>query len=297
MIIAVVGGSGFVGQRLCWRLHAAGHEVRVVTRRRESHRELLVLPNLQVVEANVHQGAELRRALVGVDAVVNLVGILNESRLATFESAHVELPGLIVQACRQNGVPRLLHMSALHASADGASRYLQSKGRGEQRVHEAQGAELAVTSFRPSVIFGPGDRFTNLFASFLRYAPGFFPLACADATLQPVHVEDVTRAMVAALPRHDTYGQHYNLCGPRVYYLQQILELIARVQGRPRRIIPLGKKLSWLQAAVLQYAPGKPFTLDNHRSLQVPSVCAGPFPEIFGGNLRTLEESLPTYLR
>jgi uncharacterized protein YbjT (DUF2867 family) len=294
--VAVVGGTGFVGQRLCLALHAAGCAVRVLTRRRETHRDLLVLPDFQLIEADVHQPVALKQVLAGVDAVVNLVGILNESRRIRFEAVHVELPGKIVQACRQHGVRRLLHMSALGASAEGPSEYLRSKGRGEQRVLEAHGPELAVTVFRPSVIFGPGDHFINMFAGLLRLAPGVFPLACAAARLQPVHVDDVTRAMVAALTRHDTHGQRYNLCGPRAYSLQQILELIARHQGRRVRILPLPRGLSWLQAQLLQWAPGKPFTPDNYLSLQVASVCEGPFPAAFGFAPRPLETSLPVGL-
>ena len=293
--VAVIGGSGFVGQRLCLALHAAGHAVRVVTRRREAHRELLVLPDLQVVEADVHNPAALKQALAGVDAVVNLVGILNESRRQTFAAVHVELPGKIAEACRQNGIARLLHMSALNAAPDGASEYLRSKGRGEQRVLAAHGHELAVTVFRPSVIFGPGDHFINMFAALLRVVPGVFPLACAEAQMQPVHVDDVTRAMADAVTRHATHGQRYNLCGPRVFTLREILELIARHLGRRVRIVPLPRVLSRLQAQLLQWVPGKPFTPDNYRSLQVPSVCDGPFPAMFGLVPKSLENSLPAH--
>ena len=154
--VAVLGGTGFIGRSLCERLVADGHEVRILTRRRERHRDLLVLPSAQVVDADVHNPVVLKREFQGLDAVVNLVGILNESGRAGkgFEFAHVELPAKVVQACRQTGVPRLLHMSALHAAPDAPSNYLRSKGRGEKIVHEAHSNKLQVTSFRPSVIFG-----------------------------------------------------------------------------------------------------------------------------------------------
>jgi len=294
--VAVVGGSGFVGRRLCLALHAAGHDVVVVSRRREAHRELLVLPRLQVIESDPGSPSALRHALQGMDAVVNLVGILNESRRVTFQSVHVELPEKIIQACRQNGIPRLLHMSALHAAPDGESQYLRSKGEGEARVLAAHGPGLAVTVFRPSVLFGPGDSFVNRFAKLLRFAPGVFPLACADARFQPIHVDDVTRFMTEALNAHATYGQRYNLCGPRVYRLQEILEFIVQRQGRRTRILPLPRSISWLQAQLLQWAPGKPFTPDNFRSLQVSSVCDGPFPGGFGFIPRPMETSLPERL-
>lgn len=296
--IAVLGGTGFIGRSLCERLVAQGHEVIILTRRRERHRDLLVLPTVQVVEADVHNPVVLKREFQGLDAVVNLVGILNESGRAGkgFEFAHVELPAKVVQACRQTGVPRLLHMSALHAAPDAPSNYLSSKGRGEKIVHEAQSNKLQVTSFRPSVIFGPRDSFTNRFASLLRKVPFAFPLACPQARLQPVYVGDVVEAFVRALDLHASFGQRYNLCGPRAYSLHEIVTLLTQMLGLSRRIVPLNDRLSRLQAAVLQFAPGKPFTPDNYRSLQVASVCDAPFPEIFGITPKALEEILPAYL-
>jgi NADH dehydrogenase len=301
--IAVLGGTGFVGHSLCERLVMAGHEVRILTRHRERHRELLVLPTAQVIEADVHNPAVLKREFQGLDVVVNLVGILNEDGRGEpgrdgkgFERAHAELPAKVVQACRQNGVARLLHMSALHAAPEGPSHYLRSKGRGEQIVHEAESHALHVTSFRPSVIFGPRDSFTNRFAGLLRQVPFVFPLACAGARLQPVYVEDVAQAFVLALDRHATFGQRYNLCGPQVYSLREIVTYLARQLGLKRHILPLNDTLSYLQAAVLQFAPGKPFTPDNYRSLQVASVCEAPFPAIFGITLGRFDEIVPTYI-
>lgn len=294
--ITVLGGTGFVGHSLCERLVTAGHEVRILTRHRERHRDFLVLPTAQVVEADVHNPAVLKREFDGQDAVINLVGILNESRRNTFERAHAELPARVVQACRLAGVRRLLHMSALAADPGAPSRYLQTKGRGEQVVHAAHGPDLRVTSFRPSVIFGPRDAFTNRFAGLLRMIPGVFPLACAGARMQPVYVEDVVSAFVTALDRHDTFGQRYELCGPRAYTLAEIVALLAAALGLRRRILPLGDRLSRLQAAVLQFAPGQPFTPDNFRSLSVANTCSGPFPPLFGVTPARLEAILPTYL-
>ena len=296
--IVVLGGTGFVGHSLCERLVMAGHTVRILTRHGERHRDFLVLPTAQVVEADVHNPAVLRREFQAQDVVVNLVGILNETGRdgKGFERAHAELPAKVVQACRQTGVGRLLHMSALHAAPDGPSHYLRSKGRGEQIVHEAESNALHVTSFRPSVIFGPHDSFTNRFAGLLRQVPFMFPLACANARLQPVYIEDVVQAFLRAIDRHATFGQRYNLCGPQAYSLREIVAYLARQLGLKRRILPLNDSLSYLQAAVLQFAPGKPFTPDNYRSLHVASVCAAAFPAIFDITPGRFDEIVPTYI-
>jgi uncharacterized protein YbjT (DUF2867 family) len=296
--IAVLGGTGFVGRSLCARLVEGGHEISVLTRRRVRHRDFLVLPTAQVIEADVYHEAALNSAFKGLDAVINLVGILNARGRSgkEFERVHAELPAKVVQACRQAGVPRLLHMGALHASADAPSHYLRSKARGAQIVHEADGADLHVTSFHPSVIFGPHDSFTNRFAALLRRVPVVFPLACPNARMQPVYVEDVAQAFVRSLERYETFGQRYNLCGPEVFTLQEIVAYLASVLGLKRRILPLGDGLSRLQAALMQFAPGQPFTPDNYRSLQVESVCDRPFPAVFDLTPARLAAIVPSYL-
>jgi NADH dehydrogenase len=187
-------------------------------------------------------------------------------------------------------------MSALNASLQGPSHYLRTKGLGEDLVQRAHGPELAVTSFRPSVIFGARDSFTNRFAGLLRIAPGVFPLACPEARFQPVYVEDVARAFVRALDDHRTFGQRYNLCGPKVYTLRQLVEYIAGQIGKRVGVIGLNNTASWLQAAVMEFAPGKPFSLDNFRSLQADSVCPQGFPKVFGFEPASLEEMAPRYL-
>ena len=171
--VCIIGGSGFVGKHIANLLTTQEISLRIPTRHRERAKELLVLPTVDVVEANVHDDATLDRLLIGMDAVINLVGILH----GDFRSAHVELPRKIVAACNRNGIARLLHMSALNAGIDRPSAYLRSKGEGE-RIVMASG--LITTIFRPSVIFGPGDSSLNLFAKLARWLP-VLPLASPDA--------------------------------------------------------------------------------------------------------------------
>jgi NADH dehydrogenase len=296
--VCLVGGTGFIGRRLAARLTSAGYKVLIPSRHRARHRELLVLPTAQVVDGDVHDPKFLRHLFQGMGAVVNLVGILNERGRSGrgFAAAHVELPGKIVEVCQQAGVKRLLHMSALHASVNAPSHYLRTKAQGEELVHRASSADFHVTSFQPSVVFGPRDSFTNRFAHLLKLVPGPFPLACPNARFQPVYVDDVAQAFASALENHKTFGQRYVLCGPAVYTLREIVEYIARLLGQRRRIIGLNDSLSYLQAALLEFFPGKPFSLDNYRSLKVDSVGAKGFPGIFGLAPTALESVVPSYI-
>jgi len=296
--ICILGGAGFVGRHLSARLVRDGHRVRVLTRRSAPHRDLLVLPTLELVECNVHDEEALHNALTGCDVVINLIGILNEKRHngRGFCRAHVELAHKVVVACQDNGITRLLHMSALNADADkGSSYYLRSKGEAENLVHMAK--KLNVTSFRPSVIFGPDDSFLNRFAGLLKRIPVIFPLACAEARFAPIYVGDVVECYIRAIDKRTTWGQRYDLCGPRSYTLQQLVSYTARQLGLRRRIIALPGWASWLQAFFMEFIPGKPFSRDNLNSMRTDSICSGDFPSVFGITPRSIESEVPTYLK
>ncbi len=292
--VCILGGSGFVGRSICAELARRGIAVRVMARRRERARHLLVFPKLELVEGNCHFAPDLAGALAGCDAVINLVGILHPSREATFERVHAELPALVARVCRERGVPRLLHMSSLGASRDAPSEYLRSKGRGEEAAHAGTG--VATTSFRPSVIFGPGDGLFNRFAGLLRMIPLVLPLAKADARLQPVYVADVAAAMCASLDDRSTFGKRYDLGGPEVMTLEGVVRYTAEVLGLRRVIVPLGDGLATLQARVLERLPGKLLTEDNLRSLGVDSVTARNGFEDFGISPARVESIVPGYL-
>jgi len=282
--VLVVGGSGFVGRHLVAALAARGVRVRVPTRRRERVKgELILLPTVDVVEADVLAPGVLAALAARCDLVVNLVGVLHSRRGRPaergpndygpdFARAHVELPLAVVAACRAAGVRRLLHMSSLGAARDAPSEYLRSKGVGEEVVLAAD--DLAVTVFRPSVIFGPEDRFLNLFARLVRFAPAL-ALANPEARFQPVYVGDVVAAMLAALEAREAAGRRYDLCGPRVYTLRELVAWACETAGRPRPIVGLGPRLSWLLAALLERMPGPLLTRDNLRSMSRPNVCEG----------------------
>lgn len=286
----ILGGAGFLGRHLAAELARRGVEVTVPSRRRERAKHLIVLPTVEVVEADINAPGVLERLSRGRDALINLVGILH----GNFERAHVELPKAIVAACRAHGVPRLLHVSALGAAPDAPSEYQRSKARGEQVVLGAEG--LAVTVFRPSVVFGPEDRFLNTFACLARYLP-VLALACPRARFQPVYVGDVARALAEALDEPEAHGKRYDLCGPREYTLKALVEYACAATGRHRLVLGLPPSLSYLQARLLEWSPGPLMTRDNYHSMQVPNVCAPDCTLPFGVSPTALEAVAPAYLQ
>ncbi len=293
--ICVLGGTGFVGSHLAHRLAALGHSVSVTTRRPERHREFRIGSAVRLLDTNPYDSAALQAAFQGMDCVINLAGILNEEGKSRFQTTHVDLPRCTVKAMREAGVARLLHMSALNADVNEShSRYLKTKGEGEDLVHNAPGLE--VTSFRPSVIFGPGDSFFNRFAALLRLSPPLFPLACAASRFAPVYVGDVVEAFVKALADKSSVGQRLELCGPKVYSLKQLVHYTATQIQRKTLVIGLPDFAARLQAYLLGLVPGKPFTIDNYHSLQKDSVCSKSALVGLGITPRSIEAVVPTYL-
>lgn len=297
--ILLIGGSGFIGSHIAARLAAAGKRVIVPTRRFTRAKHLLVLPTVQIVEADVFDEARLDRLLSQVDAVINLVGVLH-SRPGhpwgpAFEHAHVALPRLLARACRRNHVTRVLQMSALGADANGPSMYSRSKAAGERSLLDADG--LQVTAFRPSVVFGPEDSFLNLFAKLQALAP-VMAVGGADAKFQPVYVGDVAQAFVDALDDPQTVGNVYELVGPHVYTLRELVRLAGRYSGHRRLVIGLPDAIARAQAFMLEHLPGPTLmSRDNLDSMKVDNVASGHYPLPSSWKPTPLEAVAPDYLR
>jgi NADH dehydrogenase len=290
--ILLLGGSGFIGRAVAEQLTARGHFVTVPTRSRERARHLLVLPTIDAIDADVHDVRTLQTLVQRHDVVINLIGILH----GDFEREHVALPKLVAETCAAAHVKRLIHMSALHADANGPSEYLRSRGRGLEAVKKVAAAQgLALTVFQPSVVFGRHDKFLNMFASLIKQFP-VIPLGSANAKFQPVWVEDVARAIAISVDAGETIGKSYPLVGPNVYALHELINFVATITGKSRVVIGLGKGLSMLQATVFEYLPGKLITRDNVRSMSMPSTSDVPFPAIFG-NASPMETIVSGYMR
>jgi NADH dehydrogenase len=294
--VTVIGGAGFVGRHLARVLTERGVEVTVATRNRErAKRDLIILPTVEVVEANVHDDDALGRLITGADAVINLTGILHEARRGDFARVHTVLPERIAAACERAAVPRFLQMSALCADPNGPSAYLRSKGEGEARALAAGSRGLAVTVFRPSVIFGLGDSFLTLFATMQRFVP-VIVLGSPHARFQPVWVEDVVRVMAEALDNRETSGKRYDLCGPEVFTLRELLNKAGQAIGRRRPVIGLSRSLSYLQALLMELSPIKVLTRDNVRSMSVDNLCQCGWPAEFAFSPASIDAVLPSYL-
>jgi NADH dehydrogenase len=294
MKVVLIGACGFLGRYLLSALAAENHECRVLTRALIRHGNLGLMPGVKLVQADVYDVDVLTRQFAGADVVVSMAGILNESGRGGrgFQKVHVELVEGIVEACRVAGVKRVLHVSALNAGK-GSSHYLKSKGRAEELLQHVE--DLDVSIFQPSVIFGRGDSFFNRFAAMLHLTP-VLPLACPAARIQPVFAGDVANAMLATLDDPMTCGKSYELAGPQIYSLKEMLVWTAKNMGKRRLIVGLPGPLSALMAALMEWVPGKPFSWDNYQSLKTDNTSEQKGFTCFGIYPRGIDTVVPDYL-
>jgi NADH dehydrogenase len=293
MQITLVGSSGFLGRHLVAALAGAGHACTVLTRKPWLRTDILEIPGARLVQADVYDSGVLTRQFKGADAVVSMAGILNEKRRdgSGFREVHVTLVEGIVAAAQSAGVGRILHVSALNAG-QGESHYLRSKGEGEAVLRDS-GADVSI--FRPSVIFGSGDSFFNRFAGLLSISP-MLPLACHQAKMQPVYAGDVAAAMATVLEAPARGVEVFELGGPHVYSLGDLVRWTGRVSGHERRVTGLSDGLSRLQARLLDFVPGKPFSTDNYLSLQLDNVTRDNALPKLGIRPVSIEAVVPSYL-
>jgi uncharacterized protein YbjT (DUF2867 family) len=294
MRIVLVGASGFLGKFILRALIADQHQCVVLTRASVRRGTLGLLPDVELVQADIYDPEILAEQFKGAGAVISMAGILNESgrRGKGFHKVHVELVAGIINACRQAGVSRLLHVSALNAGK-GSSHYLKSKGEAEALLQAAD--DLNITIFQPSVIFGRGDQFFNRFAGMMSFMP-VMPLACPKARLQPVFAADVAEVLLASLEDPMTWGKSYELAGPQSFTLKELVAWTAKITGQRRWIVGLPRPLSAIMAAVMDWVPGKPFSWDNYQSLKTDNVSSRKDFAYFGIEPRAIDLVVPYYL-
>jgi len=290
--VLILGGTGFVGRSLIARLARQGHSITVPTRHRHRHRDLAVIPNLKLVEADVHNPDALMTLLTEIDVVINLVGILFETRQQTFQRNHTDLVKTLVHAMEHTGVHRLIAMSSLGARIDGPSAYLRSKGQAEAIIRASR---LHYTILKPSVIYGPGDNFLNQFARLLALAP-VLPLARTHTRFAPCFIEDVVSALTHCLTDPSTLAQTYELGGPEVFTLKELVLTVARFKGWQRTILSLPDALGYCQACALEWLPTPPLTRDNFASLSEDSVPSDDGFGRLGVKTARLTHVVPRYL-
>jgi|UPI000363427F NADH dehydrogenase len=290
--ICVIGGSGFVGRSIVRQALAEGHQVRIACRHPENARRMWV-DGASTAQVDICTGKGLDAALAGVDCVINLVGVLFERGRYTFSEAHVEGTKRVINACKQAGITRYIHMSALGVDGNHSSDYGRTKHAAEQAVRDSG---LDWTIMRPSVIFGREDDFFNKLDAMSRLLP-VFPVIAGETYFQPVWVEDVARAFVQSVSDKTTIGQSFDLGGPRAYSFKDLVQLLLDARGRSRLCIPVPSAVAGLMATVLQFLPVPPLTPDQLAMLKQDNIVAGdqPFPSCFG-EASSVEAVLPTYI-
>ena len=294
MNITILGGTGFLGSSLISCLAKTNHNITVLTRNREKNKKLLVYPKLKLIQASVYNKDDLVSSTKNSDVLINLIGILNEKGHSGigFRKAHSDLAKIILGACKENDIKRILHVGALNADPKGPSHYLRTKGEAESYLMTFGKRFANVTIFRPSVIFGKNDNFILRFSNLLDFMPLVFPLACHNSKFAPVFVDELSNFIINSISDTKSFNKKYNLCGPKIYSLKEILELIIKIKKRNIKVIPLSKSISKIQASIMEFVPGKPFSIDNFNSCKIDSTCNSDFK--FYSDLETI---IPTYIK
>jgi uncharacterized protein YbjT (DUF2867 family) len=297
-LITIFGGTGFIGGHVVRRLAARGARLRVISRDPARGARLQPMGNVgQIVveRADLDSEAGLERLLQGTFAVINLIGILYETRRQTFAAVHAERPGRIAVAAAAAGVQRLVHLSALGADPDSASAYARSKAAGERAV---RAGFPQATILRPSIVVGPRDGFFNRFAAMARLSPVLPLIGGGRTRFQPVYVGDLADAIVAALERDDAPGRTYELGGPQVYSFAELMRYMLGVIGRRRALLSISFEQAALQARALELLPVPPLTRDQVELLKTDNVVASDAATLtdLGVSPTPIELVVPEYL-
>jgi len=302
MKVLVTGATGFVGREITRQLQASGHVSRLLVREASAPpaRALASCHAVEVHTGDVLIANTLAPAFVNCDAVIHLVGIISEVGRQTFERVHTDATRNVLASAKQAGVKRFIHMSALGTRADAQSRYHQTKWAAEQSVRESG---LDWTIFRPSIIYGPGDGFVNLFARLSRFLPVLPLIGGGWTRFQPIPVADVARCFVGALLEPSSIGQTVDLCGNETLTLREIVDRILEVTGRRRIKLPLPFAVAKVQGAVAEFlfntllGKSPPLNRDQVTMLREDNVGNGePARNLFKLPPRNFRDEIAAYL-
>jgi len=301
-LVTVFGGSGFVGRHLVRALAKDGWRVRVACRRPDlaGHLQPLgAVGQIHAVQANLRYRKSIAAAVQGADAVVNLVGILNESGRQKFSTVQAQGARFVAEEAAKAGITNFVQLSAIGANAQSASDYARTKAEGEAAVLAAVPSAVVL---RPSIIFGPEDQFFNRFANLARFTPALPLIGGGETKFQPVYVGDVAEAALKALDGKAKPGTVYELGGPETRSFKALLEYILTVTGRKRLLLPLPFALAKFKASILECLPGKLLTVDQVTLLETDNVVSaaakaeGRTLEGLGIEPTSFEAIVPTYL-
>jgi uncharacterized protein YbjT (DUF2867 family) len=297
-LVTILGASGFVGRQVVRELAKTGVRIRAAVRRPNEAmflRTMGAVGQIQLIQANIRDTNSVTVAISGADAVVNLVGTITNSGKQTFQSTHELGAENVARICTEQGVKQLLHMSALGADIRSVSKYSQSKIRGEKEVRDNfPGA----TILRPSVIFGPEDKFFGRFAMLAKASPVLPLVGGAQTRFQPVYVDDVADAIVTILSGPESAGQTFELGGPRVWTLQEVYAFVLETTHRSRLMIPLPFSLAKFASLFLQMLPGHILRPDEVNMLREDNVVSDDAMTLadLGITPQPAESIMPKYL-
>jgi uncharacterized protein YbjT (DUF2867 family) len=296
--VVVFGGAGFLGRRIVHRLTAAGMTVRVAVRHPDPARielRAIGLDRVAVVPADVRDQASIAATIAGADAVVDTVSAYVEKGGVTFEAVHVKGAETVAREAVAAGAARFVLVSGIGADPDSGSPYIRARGRGELMVRQVF---PEATIVRPGAMFGPGDALFGTLAELTRWLPAL-PLIGGGATrLQPVFVEDVAEAVAKILTDPGSVGQTYELAGPGVHTLRELVSMTVRYMGKRRLLVSIPFAVAEIQARLFELLPNPPLTTGQVDLLKADNVASGALPGLQDLKIRpkTVEEVVPTYI-
>jgi uncharacterized protein YbjT (DUF2867 family) len=287
--VSIFGGTGFIGTELIHHLATKNININVFTRTLSKANKFKTLPRIKLIEIN--HSADIAELLNKSDVVINLVGILHETKSLKFSSVHKDWVNKIAKATEKNNISHFIHIGAIQSIKNAPSLYLKSKYDGEEEIKRIL-KKQPWTILRPSIVFGKGDIFINLFRKMVAYLPVIF-LVSPDAKFQPIYVIDLVDIIIQSINDKKSFGKTYNVAGPKVYNFIEIVKLIATADKKKVLIVPLNRLFSNIMVTLIELLPYKVITKDNLKSMELENITEINDAYCFKSNLL----SLPSYLK